>query len=276
VKLPIARFAIVASLFGAAALAAVAEEPAPQKAVGIGEVLPPFEAKDVDGASFSLATARTITEADAAASVAAAAKSFGAPDAKATTAIDALPGVAKDGKPDPAKRAAFVQAAWKSWGLVATPATTKDLVTLGDVAKKIVASADAPIVFFAWSSGCPTCTLYYDRFLEIFSTSGARVFPFAANHDDPIESIRATIAARDLPYRILLDPEAKLADALGARTTPHTFVLDGKNVLRYSGSPDSDPALDGDATKRISYLKDALAAVSAGRQVEIRVTLPKG
>ncbi len=275
-KISPARFAIVASLFGAAALAAVAEEAAPPKALGIGDTLPPFEAKDVDGVAFSLAAARTISEADATASVAAAAKSFGAPDAKAATAIDALPGVAKDGKPDPARRAAFVQAAWKSWGLVATPATTKDLVTLGDVAKKIVASADAPIVLFAWSSGCPTCTLYYDRFLEIFSTSGARVFPFDANHDDPIENVRGTIAARELPYRILLDPEAKLADTLGARTTPHAFVIDGKNVLRYSGSPDNDPALDGDEAKRISYLKDALTAVSSGRQVEIRVTLPKG
>ena len=131
-------------------------------------------------------------------------------------------------------------------------------------------------MLFAWSSSCPTCTLYDERLREILATSGARAYAVAANHDDPLENIRATIAARELPYRILLDPEARIADVLGARTTPHAFVLDAKNVLRYSGSPDNDPALDGDASKRLPYLADALASVAEGRQVEIRMTHPKG
>lgn len=274
------RLVLALALVGAAAPARAGDPPAPAstppRALAIGEPLPDFEARDVDGGSFSLAAARRIGEPEATAAVLAAAKRYGAADAKPDTAIDTLPGVAKDGRADPALRTAFVQAALRPYGLVASPENTKDLATIGDVAKRIVAAADAPIVLFAWSSGCPTCTLYHERLLEVFATSGARVYPFAPNHDDPIEAIRATIEAKELPYRILLDPEAKLADALGARTTPHTFVLDGKNVLRYSGSPDNDPTQDGDAAKRLPYLADALASVAAGRQVEIRMTLPKG
>ena len=73
-----------------------------------------------------------------------------------------------------------------------------------------------------------------------------------------------------------MDTDAKLADLLAARTTPHAFVLDEKNILRFNGAPDSDPALMGEEAKRIPYLKDALVAVADGRSVEIRMTNPKG
>jgi hypothetical protein len=109
---------------------------------------------------------------------------------------------------DVARKTAFVQAAWRRYGLVASDANTKDLVTLADVAKRIVDAAAAPIVLFAWSSSCPTIALYADRLFEIFATSGARVFPFACNAEETVESIRAAIAEKKLPYRILVDMDA--------------------------------------------------------------------
>lgn len=268
--------ALAALVLAGAPSSRAGEPPLAIRGVGIGEPVPAFEAVDADGAPFSLATARTIPEDEALAAATTAAKAYGGADATATTTLDSLPGVKVDGKPDPALRTAVVQAAWRRYGLVASAASTKDLATLGDVAKKIVASANAPIVLFAWSSGCPTIALYTDRLFEIFSSTGARVFPFACNAEETVESIRAAVAERKLPYRILLDKDAKLADVLGARTTPHTFVLDEKNVLRFSGAPDSDPALMGDEAKRIPYLKDALVSVADGRSVEIRMTNPKG
>ena len=252
------------------------DAPAPVRGVGIGEAVPRFEAVDADGVPFSLAAARTIPEAEAVAAVVAAAKAFGGADATAETTIDSLRGVCVDGKPQPALRTSFVQAAWTRYGLVASPKATKDFVTLGDVAQRIVASASAPIVLFAWSSSCPTIQLYADRLVDVFSSTGARVFPFACNTEESVASIRAAVTERALPYRILVDLDAKLADLLGARTTPHTFVLDEKDVLRFSGAPDSDPALVGDEARRIPYLKDALVAVADGRSVEIRMTNPKG
>ena len=245
---------------------------APTRGVVIGDAVPDFASADVDGVPFTLASARTIADADATSAALAAARAFGGADAKAETAITDLPGV----RSDAAKKTKCVQAAWTRYGLVASDANTKDLVTLADVAKRIVDSAAAPIVLFAWSSECPTIALYADRLLEIFASSGARVFPFACNVEETVETVRKAIQERQLPYRILLDPDAKLADLLGARTTPHTFVLDGRNFLRFSGAPDSDPAALVDASKRIPYLKDALKAVADERSVEIRMTRPKG
>ena len=238
--------------------------------------MPDFTSTDVDGVAFSLATARTITEADATAATLAAAKSFGGADAKPDTVIATLSGVVTDGALDAAKKTTLVQSAWRPYGLVASDANTKDLVTFADVAKKIVDSAAAPIVFFAWASECPTIALYSERLFDIFASSGARVFPFACNAAETIETIRAAVKERKLPYRILVDVDAKLTDLLGAVRTPHTFVLDEKNFLRFSGAPDSDPALMGEPSRRIPYLKDALKAVSEGRSVEIRLTNPKG
>ncbi len=249
---------------------------APARAIGIGEAVTDVHAVDVDGVAFSLAGARVIPEADALSVVLAAAREFGGGDAKADTAIASLSGLSKDGSLDPARKTALVQTAWKRYGLIASDANTKDLLTLADVAKRIVDSASAPIVFFAWSSSCPTIALYADRLFDVFSTTGARVFPFACNAEETVASIRTAIGERKLPYRILLDPDAKLADLLGARTTPHMFVLDEQNFVRFNGAPDNDPAMVGDESKRTPYLKDALKSVVDGRQVEIRMTNPKG
>jgi len=271
-----AAFALAALLVTGSPTGRAGEPALAVRGITIGDTVPSFEAVDADGAPFSLATARQISDADALAAATTAAKAFGGADATAATALDTLKGVLVGGLPDPALRTSLVQAAFRRYGLVASAASTKDLATLGDVAKRIVASANAPIVLFAWSSSCPTIALYTDRLFEIFSTTGARVYPFACNAEETVESIRTAVAERKLPYRILVDADAKLADLLGARTTPHTFVLDEKNVLRFAGAPDSDPALMGDEAKRINYLKDALVSVGDGRSVEIRMTNPKG
>src|SRR5437762_2551752 len=94
----------------------------PVRGVVIGDAVPPFEAVDVDGVPFSLATARTISEADALAAVLSAAKGYGGGDAKADTAIASLTGMLRDGKLDPAAKTALVQAAWRQYGLIASDA----------------------------------------------------------------------------------------------------------------------------------------------------------
>jgi hypothetical protein len=252
------------------------EAPAPVRGVRIGEVVPAFDAVDPDGRPFSLATARTIREVDALAAATDAAKRAGASDPKTETPRDGIPGVLAEGRVDAGKRVALVQEAFRPFGLVASEATTKDLVVLGDVAKRIVASANAPIVLFAWSSKCPTIELYEERFAAWFARTGARVFAFAPTEADTAETVRAALARRRPPYRILLDPDARIADLLGARTTPQSFVVDEKGLLRYDGAPDSDPAETKDEAKRIPYLLDAIVAVADGRSVDIRMTNPTG
>ena len=73
-----------------------------------------------------------------------------------------------------------------------------------------------------------------------------------------------------------LDHEQKITDVLGGRRTPHAFVLDGKNALRYAGTVDNDAAQEKEEAARVSYLKNALESVKSASDVEILMTSPVG
>ena len=61
-----------------------------------------------------------------------------------------------------------------------------------------------------------------------------------------------------------------MADAWGAQTTPHVFVVDEAGVLRYQGAVD-DVTFRQREPKRF-YVKEAVDALLAGRLPEIAST----
>jgi peroxiredoxin len=75
------------------------------------------------------------------------------------------------------------------------------------------------------------------------------------------------------PTAVLLDPAGKVGHAYEAHTTPHMFVIDQQGVLRYMGAIDDQPTTDPSsiATAR-NYVREAFAAVSAGKPVEVTAT----
>ncbi len=70
------------------------------------------------------------------------------------------------------------------------------------------------------------------------------------------------------PTAVLLDPAGTIGRAYEAQTTPHMFVIDKTGKLRYMGAIDDQPSTETAtiATAR-NYVREAFAAVSAGRQV---------
>lgn len=62
-----------------------------------------------------------------------------------------------------------------------------------------------------------------------------------------------------IPY--LRDESQDVARALDAQVTPHVFVLDRAQRLRYRGAPDADHK---DPSQNARYLRDALDAILAG------------
>lgn len=81
---------------------------------------------------------------------------------------------------------------------------------------------------------------------------------------------------RAVPSHVLLDPEGTIGRAYGAKTTPHMFVIDQQGILVYAGAIDDQPNTSGDpATARI-YVREALAALQAGKPVEVSSTPPYG
>ena len=133
------------------------------------------------------------------------------------------------------------------------------------------------VVYF-WSASCP-CVSACERysFAPLAEEYRGRVAFFAVASDGwdlamPRRQLLAGIAARRLPYPVLLDTTHSVALGLGARVTPQTFVLDPQGRVVFRGMPDDSrrfltaPGPDG---RRVAhtYLSVALAQALAGRPV---------
>jgi len=133
------------------------------------------------------------------------------------------------------------------------------------------------VVINFWSCTCPITAEYEDRIGRIgkeYAEKGVVLVGIDSNFNEPKEEIVETTKGRGIEHPILLDLEGKVAGLLGARTTPHVFVVDAKGVLRYMGHVDNrkKPGSDG----RIAYLQDALEALVRGEEVKITKTDPHG
>ena len=131
------------------------------------------------------------------------------------------------------------------------------------------------------STGCPTVRAYEERLNALqrrFGPRGLQVVAVNANdpHLSPGDSLprmieRAQQAGLTFPY--LRDSGGRLARALGAVCTPHTFLLDEDRVLRYRGRVD-DARLPENVTRR--DLEAAVEDLLTGREPRIAETEPFG
>lgn len=92
--------------------------------------------------------------------------------------------------------------------------------------------------------------------------------------DDSPEAMqkRAREKGYTMPY--IIDKNSELADAFGARTTPHVFLINKKTELIYTGAIDNK--VDGKRSSDENYLKNALEAASVGKEIELNSTPPRG
>jgi peroxiredoxin len=142
--------------------------------------------------------------------------------------------------------------------------------------------ADQPILILIFScNGCPTVKAEEERMIalqETYAPHGVQLVALNANNaylspaDTFTEMVtRAREKRFNFPY--LKDEDGSVAEAFGAISTPHLFVLDGARILRYKGRIDDtrDPAK---ATS--SDLEQALEDLLAHRQVRVPETKPFG
>lgn len=94
------------------------------------------------------------------------------------------------------------------------------------------------------------------------------------DQDDSPEAMknRAKEKGYTMPY--LIDKNSELADAFGARTTPHIFLLNQKMELIYTGAIDNK--VDGKRTSDENYLKNAIEANASGKEIVLNSTPPRG
>lgn len=92
--------------------------------------------------------------------------------------------------------------------------------------------------------------------------------------DDSFENMQkhASELGYKMPY--LVDKDSELANAFGAKTTPHVFLLDADMKLIYKGSIDN--SWDNNRTETISYLTTALNEVKEAKTITTNATDPRG
>lgn len=92
--------------------------------------------------------------------------------------------------------------------------------------------------------------------------------------DDSMEAMkkRAQDKGYTMPY--VTDIDSKLADAFGARTTPHIYLFNKDMKLVYTGSIDN--SWDSKRTEELSYLKNALTQLGKGEKITTKSSDPRG
>lgn len=119
------------------------------------------------------------------------------------------------------------------------------------------------VVFYA--DHCPCFRIHEERIRELvraYGPMGVRVLLVDSEVSASQERDARAASERDLPA-IVLDPGAKLADALDAEYATYTVVFDRSGRLRYRGGIDTDKNVLHDDSKR--FLRDALDDLLAGR-----------
>ncbi len=87
---------------------------------------------------------------------------------------------------------------------------------------------------------------------------------------ESIEEMRARAKKYKYQALYLLDQDHKIADAFGARTTPHVFLFDATQTLVYLGAIDDNV----DSAKKVkkTWLKDAMIAMVGRKPVPVAQT----
>lgn len=78
-----------------------------------------------------------------------------------------------------------------------------------------------------------------------------------------------------IEHPILLDDTGAVGRLYGARHTPHMYVIDPQGKLVYRGAIDNSPDGEADSPsggKLVKYVEDAIAALNAGKAIEVAET----
>lgn len=136
-------------------------------------------------------------------------------------------------------------------------------------------AAKANILVFV-SARCPCSASHEIALREIskeFSSQGFQFVGIHSNTDEPIEIAKSHFEKAALPFPVLQDASAKIANDWGALKTPHVFVVNPKGEILYQGGVD-DSHDHKDAKK--PYLREALLDIQVGKAPRVALTRSLG
>lgn len=136
---------------------------------------------------------------------------------------------------------------------------------------------DVVVLCFS-ANHCPVVHAYEDRMIDFVNSIKGKPVKFVAvsvsdADDDRLPAIKKYVKDKGSNYVYGSDESQAIGKAYGATNTPQFFVLDKTRTIRYMGALD-DSQTESKVKKH--YLKDAVDALLAGKDVEVSETQPKG
>lgn len=105
-------------------------------------------------------------------------------------------------------------------------------------------------------------------FILVNSNEGKR------NGDDSFDKMKEHYAANNYKGLYVVDKDHKVADAFGARTTPHVFLFDKNMKLVYTGAIDDN--VSSAAAVKEHWLDNAIGNMAAGKPIDPPTTRNQG
>jgi peroxiredoxin len=129
---------------------------------------------------------------------------------------------------------------------------------------------DATVLVF-WSGTCPCVRRYQERvdaLLDRWPGERVRVLGVSSNAGETFADALRVAGERGVRVPIYRDPGGRLAEAVGARSTPTVAVLDGRGELRFLGwidneRPPGDPRREPWLERAVSGVLDGPAGFAA-------------
>lgn len=132
------------------------------------------------------------------------------------------------------------------------------------------------------SNRCNHVQLYLERLKKIqqlFQSQGFALVGINPNDvrqqsDNSFEQMQSFAVRHQLNFPYLWDSTRDVTWSFGAQTTPTTFLIDQKGIIRYAGAID-DNAESSTAAQR-HYFRDAAMALLQGKKIQPVATEPVG
>ena len=134
-----------------------------------------------------------------------------------------------------------------------------------------------PVIVNFWSTECPWSRKYDDYFLEKqtqWAEQEIALLFIDSNDNEEVYEMQDLIDELGIIPPVLADPHNEVADAFGAQTTPHVFLIDANGVIVYQGAVDDRSFRQPEAT--VNYLDAAVEALQKGQQPDPSDTLAYG
>jgi thiol-disulfide isomerase/thioredoxin len=104
-----------------------------------------------------------------------------------------------------------------------------DKINLSDYKGKI-------LVLDFWASWCKPCKEEFPYLIELYNQYSDKNFSIlGVNIDKDIANLRKFLLEinKDVPYKIILDPEAKIPSDYNLDSMPSVFIIDKNGVVKY-------------------------------------------